>query len=308
MKKIVYLFCFILLSFHAFAHEGEEHKEQKQPAKTAVQKPKSLETTKTISQKVTGEQGTYNFIFLIKPGEPLVGIETEIQVKISKPLSKPDPLLGSEVPVQDATVTGQFVSRSFSSGVVNAHTEENGFFGFHFTFKDPGSYQLQAEAKTSNDILKASLPFRVNPLPGTALVQKGDFILLGVGVVLIFLLLFFHMRRGLTAGEALKASLPGLAVILILCFGTALILHRWIATRFNAPYEIESRKIPISTSTVETGTPDSVETSPDIQKLLGIKTIFVSFINSIFHSCNLFIKLTSNIIITNISIQSITSY
>lgn len=273
MKKIICFLFLLILTLPVFAHEGEEHET---PTKPSVQKPKVLETMKTVTQTVTGQKGTYHLTFTIKPAQPLVSVETQIEIKIAKPLSKPDPLLGSEAPVEEATIRGEFVATGYSSGEIKAHHEEEpGTYGLHVTLQKPNHYQLRLTAKTSDDQFTTNLPFQVSPLPGTRIVQKVDWVVILLGAVLLLVVFLSQMRKG----EPMSSVIfPSTAIVLV---GAAVvwIVHSFVVPRLNAPYE-EARSISIPA--METKEADVVQVSLDIQKLLEIKTISVK--PQLFHS------------------------
>ncbi|MBI2265299.1 MAG: efflux RND transporter periplasmic adaptor subunit [Armatimonadetes bacterium] len=267
--------CILLLSFltaQAFAHEGEVHEEpgKRKPSKPSTQQRKAPETTRTITHKATGRKGAYNLTFTIKPAQPLVNVETEIQVKVAKPLPKPDPLLGTETPVEEATVIGKFTAPGYTGPPITAHQEEEpGVYGIHARLEKPGRYKLEISVKTEDDALTASLPLDVKPLPGVALTQKVDMAVLVLGTILIVGVFVSQVRKGKAMGTALLPS----AGVVLMGVAIAWLVHSIVAPRMNAPFEGEV-KTP-SLPPAETRSAEVVQISEDLQKLLEIKTTVV---------------------------------
>lgn len=131
--------------------------------------PKPDRRTWGVAQET--ENGKFSFNVDMKPGIPDPEQVTEIMINANQHPKRPDPVYGSNVPLEGARIVvevtnpaGQLVGRYLT----HAMPLTKGRFGMHFTPTQEGIYTLKITGKTAkgealNSELK--LPVKVWPLP-----------------------------------------------------------------------------------------------------------------------------------------------
>lgn len=156
----------------AFA-EGDKPAEKKGPPFADKKKPEQATKPETRSWNVIqdGEKGKMAFGFLMKPGIPDPNQLTEVVVTANLLPTRPDPVYGSQVPLEGARLVvevtnpaGELVGRYLAHPMPLA----KGRFGIHVTPTQEGIYTLSLKGKTAKgDAVSADvkLPVKVWPLP-----------------------------------------------------------------------------------------------------------------------------------------------
>ncbi|MBI2815671.1 MAG: efflux RND transporter periplasmic adaptor subunit [Acidobacteria bacterium] len=226
----------------------------------------------TTLRTIEGKTGKYRVEFTISPSLPVAGDDTNMELKILRILPKPDPLLGSEVPVAvkpDVSVLSE-KSKAVVDRSIHLHEEgEAGVFGVdQYHFSDSGSLLLRFVIHTgAGEDLTVDFPVSVKT--NVAAIFRL-WVNLSIAVLIIGLtaLQLWKIRaRGGQPSEMVRPALIGVvcavAVFLIMNF-------------FVIDKVVALRKPMISTAptTPVKANEDGSYTIPtEIQKTLGIELV-----------------------------------
>lgn len=154
-----------LLAFNASAEDGKPPFAEK--AKPPPPKPE--ERAWTTSQK--GEDKTFQYDFLFKPGIPNPNQLTEVMVSVNEIPKRAHPQFGNRIPQQNADLVIELTSPAGEVvGRYRAHAIplSRGKYGVHMTPKQDGLYTISVRGTTeAKDTLTTELKLPVNvwPLP-----------------------------------------------------------------------------------------------------------------------------------------------
>lgn len=222
---------------------------------------------------VEGKSGKYRLEFMISPSLPVAGDDTNMELKVVRVLPKPDPLLGSEVPVTvkpEASVLSE-TSRKVLDRSISIHEEgEAGVFGAdQYHFPGSGSLLLRFVIHTgAGEDLTVDFPVSVKTNVAAIFRLWVNLAITVLIVGLTALQLWKIRTRGGQTSEMVRPVVVGavcwVAVFLIMDF---FVLDKVVALRKPASVSEQTA------DTVKANEDGSYTISPDIQKTLGIEVV-----------------------------------
>jgi hypothetical protein len=167
----------MLAASSALAEEGEKKGPPFADKKKAADQPKPADRTWNVLKE--GPGGKYAFSLAMKPGIPDPGQVTEVIITANALPVRPDPVYGSQVPLDGARIVveltnpaGELVGRYLAHAMPLA----KGKFGVHLTPSQEGVYTLGLKTRTAKGeevSADVKLPVKVWPLPAE-LEGNGD--------------------------------------------------------------------------------------------------------------------------------------
>ncbi|MDQ3180528.1 MAG: hypothetical protein M3Q33_08410, partial [Acidobacteriota bacterium] len=265
----------LIFSFSAFAHEGEDHSGDK---KTTATNAAAIISIVTAERNIQNESGQFNLILKRSPGDPRTGETGQFLVRIAE---KVEGGFGANEPVPfgKATVRASITKTDGTPIAENlpAAGEENGNYRVSYTFGNAGDYKIVFAVTTAdNRSFSADFPVAVASAP----IRRSFWI--GMAILSLLTLgslgaVFYTARRRGEGRVNYKRIAPfAVAALLLFAFGTFALAYFLPPRETRAIAEIPANATTETAANALPATNAALTIPKESQILFGIKTAPVS--------------------------------